>query len=235
MRKTLLKAHAWILGCLLFSPLALAGQAPTYDRVNLSASVGRAVENDTLVVILYAQEENRRADRAADEVNRRIASALKRAKATPGILVQTLDYSTSPIYQKGGSYSGSRIDGWRVRQSLRLESRDAAILSELTGELQEQLAISNIGYSVSPKKRQATEDALIGEAISGFRERARLISREMGQKDYRLVQMNINTSHPSPRPQQLRAMAMSAEMSAPAMEAGTQRIEVQINGTIELK
>ena len=114
MRKTLLTAHAWILGCLLFPPLALAGQAPTYDRINLSASVGRAVENDTLVVVLYAQEEYRRADRAADEVNRRIGNALGRAKGTPGILAQTLDYNTSPIYQKGGSYNGNRIDGWRV-------------------------------------------------------------------------------------------------------------------------
>ena len=63
-----------------------------------------------------------------------------------------------------------------------------------------------------------------------------MISTELGaQPGYRLVEMNINTTGHTPRPPQVRAMAMETQSAAPVLEAGTQRVEVRINGTIELK
>ena len=63
-----------------------------------------------------------------------------------------------------------------------------------------------------------------------------LIATEMGHNGYRVVQMNVNSSHRQPRPMQMRAMAMEAADAAPppAIAAGSQRVEVSVNGTIEL-
>lgn len=210
---------------------ASAAEAPlTYDRINLSVSAGESVENDILKAELFAQQEGNDAARLAREVNRDISRAVEQAKGVTGVKVQTLDYSTSPIYRK------QSITGWRVRQSIRLESRDAASLSKLIGSLQEHLGISNITYALSPEGRKTIEDKLIARAISRFKQRAELISNEMEQSGYRLVQMNINSDRITPRPVQMRAMTMEfGGAPSPTLEAGSQRVVVNINGTIELK
>ncbi len=200
---------------------ALAETPLTYDRINLSVSAGESVENDILKAVLFAQQEGNDAARLAREVNRDISRAVKQAKGVAGVKVQTLEYSTSPIYRN---------------QSIRLESRDAASLSKLIGSLQEHLGVSNISYALSPEGRKTIEDKLIARAISRFKQRAALISNEMEQSGYRLVQMNINGSGISPRPVQMRAMAMALKGApSPTLEAGSQRVVVNINGTIELK
>ncbi|VAX06665.1 hypothetical protein MNBD_GAMMA26-427 [hydrothermal vent metagenome] len=215
-----------------FGTPLFAGDAPlTYDRINLSANASDEVENDTLVVQLYAQEEGRNAAHLAKQVNQDVAWAVKRAKGQPGIKVQTLDYRTSPTYRK------QERSGWRVRQSLRLESQDAVGLSQLLGELQQRLAVGNISYKVSPDRRKEAEAQLISRAIGAFKERARLIADELGQPAYRLVRMDVNTSGRGMQPRMMRAEAMYMEgkMQAPSLEAGTQMVQVTVNGTIELK
>jgi predicted secreted protein len=204
----------------------------TYDRINLGVSAGREVENDTLVAVLYAQEEGNSAAQLADQVNRRIESAVKKAKQTPGIKVQTLDYSTNPVYRK------QVLTGWRVRRSIRLESRDSAVLGELIGALQERLSVSNISYTVSPERRKQVEETLISEAITAFTKRAKRVSGELNRPGYRLVEMRINSAGPPIRPRMMRTMAaegVSFSAAPPVIEAGTQRLEISINGTIELK
>ena len=210
---------------------ASAAEAPlTYDRINLSVSAGEAVENDILKAVLFAQQEGNDTARLAREVNRNISRAVEQAKGVTGVKVQTLDYRTTPIYRK------QSLTGWRVRQSIRLESQDATILSKLIGNLQENLGISNITYTLSPEGRKAIEDKLIARAISRFKQRAELISSEMGRNGYRLVQMNINGAGITPRPVQMRAMTMEMRGAPPpTLEAGSQRVEIHINGTIELK
>lgn len=208
-----------------------ADQPLTYDRINLTVSAGQEVENDTLVSILYAEAEGNNPSRLSDDINRTIGNAVEQAKRNPKIRVQTLEYSTTPVYRK------QALSGWRVRQSIRLESLDGAALSELIGELQSSLAVGSIAYTISPEQLKTTEDELIGKAIAAFSTRAQMVAAEMGRKGYRLVQMNVNTGGHAPSPMQVRgvAMAMREDAAPPTLEAGSRRIEVDINATIELK
>ena len=216
---------------LLLSPLTTwADDRPlTYDRINLSVSAGQEVDNDTLVSVLYAQEEGNDPSLLSQEVNRTVTAAVDKAKRNPAIKVQTLDYNTHPIYRN------QALSGWRVRQSIRLESRNAAELSQLIGDLQKQLGVSSISYAISPERKQESEETLIAQAIASFRKRAQMIAQQMGRNGYRLVNMNVNTSDIAPRTRPVRAMAMQAEAAPPTLEAGSRRVEVNINGTIELK
>ena len=214
----------------LLATAVSADQPLTYDRITLSVSAGREVDNDTLVGVLYAQQEGTNPSRLASEVNRAVGLAVERAKQIPQIKVQTLDYSTTPVYRK------QTLSGWQVRQSLRLESREGAALSALIGELQAALAVSSITYTISPERMQGTEDELIAAAISQFSSRAQLIAKEMGRSGYRLVQMNINTPGQAPAPIRARGMVMAMQEDAapPSLEAGSRRVEVEIHATIEL-
>jgi predicted secreted protein len=226
MIKSLLTA----LPLALFLLSATAGDAPvTYERINLSVSAEQQVDNDTLVAVMSAQQEGNDPSRLAREVNQRIQQAVDQAKQDPAIRVQTLDYQTAPIYRN------QALAGWRVRQSIRLESQESAALSKLIGELQQELGVDNITYTISPQRRKESEDRLITQAIARFKQRAEMISTQIGHPGYRLVEMNVNTHGHTPRPMQVRAMSMEAQAAAPTLEAGSQRVEVKINGIIELK
>ncbi|MCU7808697.1 MAG: SIMPL domain-containing protein, partial [Candidatus Thiodiazotropha sp. (ex Semelilucina semeliformis)] len=126
--------HFLPLICLLISSMSFAEEQPVrYDQINLSAQASMEVDNDTLIAVLYAQKEGSDPSALTNLVNQEIASALDKAKATEGIKVQTLGYRTSPIYQQ------KRQTGWRVKQSIRLESRQSERLSQLFFRLQSSL------------------------------------------------------------------------------------------------
>jgi predicted secreted protein len=216
-----------------FAPWAAAKDAQqSYDQINLSASASSEVDNDILTATLYYQKEGSDTAALSDEVNKNIAAAVKQAKQATGVKVQTLAYRSDPVYRQ------EKLWGWRVRQSIRLESNDVASLGALIGRLQANLALESIGYAISPEKQKAAEEKLIVEALDAFQKRAELVTRQLGRSKYRLVQVNVNTSDAPVRPVMMRAsgmMAMEAASAPPALEAGTRSVQVTVNGTIELQ
>ncbi len=218
------------IGMLMVSLVAYSHDStPTYDRINLSVSAQQEADNDSLVAVLYAQEEGKNATRLAKQVNRDISAAVTKAKQTDGIKVQTLDYTTSPVYIK------NHLNSWRVRQSIRLESKNPASLSELIDNLQKELKVSGINYTLSPESRLLIEESLIAEAIGRFNSRAQLIQTQMSRQNHKLVQMDINSSAHSPQPRLRMARMEKSSAPTPHLEAGTQTVTVTIRGTIELQ
>ena len=216
----------------LFSSQTLAGSEPLqYNRVNLNESAQVEVDNDLLVVVMFAQAEGKDAAAPADEVNRRMDWAVNMAKSHPEVKVQTLGYQTSPVYNK------STIRGWRVTQSLRLESRDSRLLGDLVGKLQEQLQVQSITYEVSDEQRREQLDGLTAQALARFQDRAAHVAKTLGRSGYRIVRININDGRHSPMPM-ARGVMMEASadlaVAPPRLEAGTQELSVSINGEIEL-
>lgn len=222
-----------VLGVILSGTAYAHEPAVTYDRINLSVSAQEKVDNDTVIAELFSEREGPQADKIAAEVNDNVVWALYLSKATPGVSVQTAGYYSQPIYQK------RVVVGWRVRQSIRLESTDAAVLSKLIGELQAKLAVASIVYTISPELRAERENALIVEALKSFNQRAKLVTGELGRKDYRVVHIDVVTSGVTPRPMRTQRMAMSMEAAGdaapPAIESGVQTMQVGVNGVIELK
>lgn len=222
------KLPVTLILCLFMLPAFGDGPVPTYDRISLSVAAGEEVANDRVEATLFLQQEGNDPAQLAQRINRLINQALEIARDYPAVEARTLDYSTHPVYRN------SSIVAWRVRQSISLKSGDTTAISRLIGKLQQTLSVGGIGYSISPQRRQQVEAELTARAIARFKARAELIRREMGYAGYRLVSMTIgapgNQPHP---PYPMRAMSLKAE-AAPTLEAGSQRIEVQISGTVEL-
>lgn len=231
MKRLSLATLALGLAACLPAAAAPHERPPEYNRASFSVTATAEVENDTLVAVLAVQRDGSNTRRLAADVNQAMTWALGKAKEVPAIKAQTLDYQTSPLYQKG------IITGWRVSQSLRLESKDASAMSELIGALQEQLNLQSVGYEVSRERRREVEEKLVTEGIAGFQARARLVADGMKRQGYRLVQMDVGTNG-MPVPVLRRAMPMAvAEAQAappPAFEAGTQTLSVTVSGTVEL-
>ena len=203
----------------------------TYDRINFQVSAMGEVENDTLVVVMYSERSGQTPSALADEVNRNISWAVDRAKKISAIKVQTLNYRQDPLYKN------QTISGWKVRQSIRLETTEVAALSELVGELQGRLAVASLRYTVSMMRHRKVEQGLIAEALKQFRVRGEQIAVELGRTGYRIVNMDVGTRGRSPTPDRMRATTMMADSSGrapPAIEPGVQTVSVQVSGTIEL-
>jgi predicted secreted protein len=225
-------AFAFFSTAIFLMPAAAHETAPVYDRINFQVSASKEVENDTLVVVMYHERAGQQPTAMADDVNKTIAWAVELAKTNPAVKVQTLNYQQQPLYKN------QTVTGWKVRQSIRLESTDAAALSTLIGELQQRLSIASMHYTVSPDVRRDVEDLLIARALQRFKHRGKLIADELGRPDYRLVSVDINTAGASPMPVRMRAVSAMAESSSvapPTLEAGVQSITVQISGSIELE
>jgi predicted secreted protein len=214
---------------------AADGTPPAYDRITLSVTAEQRVANDTLVADMYSEREGDRAADVANEVNENVSWALGEANAVEGLSVQTTGYHSQPVYRD------RTVIGWRVRQSIRLESKDTAGLSELIGRLQSRLAMSSIGYRISPDRRAAAEDELIKRALASFDTRARLIAGQLGRPGFRIVRLDVVTSDSPVRPMAMQRMAAAMEsgpaggVAPPALESGEQNVQVRVNGTIELK
>lgn len=225
--------RGWWLACTLLVareiPSAAAAEL-TYDRVRFSVSAAREVPSDVVVATLYVQVEGRDQRALADEVNRTMRWAMDRAKREDTVTAETLNYTTTPVYQN------QRITAWRARQSLELTGRDPGALTVLVGDLQERLAVGAIAYELSREVRDEIEQALIDEALARVSARAARIAEVLGRPGYRIVELRIGDQGYRPPMPLYRAEArmQSAAAAPPVVEAGDQSLTVSIDAAVEL-
>ena len=223
--------RALFLAALLWPLAALAqAQESLFNLVTLGAQAEREIPNDLIVATLAAESEGADPAKLADGVNRAMQRSLGTATAVKAVRAQTAAYQTFPVYDKG------RIARWRVRQELRLESPDFAATTDLIGKLQADLIVVGLVQTVSGDSRRKAENALIGDALAMFEERARVVRDAMKAKGYRIKELQVSPAGVPPRPMALQARALPAEsMAAPAIEPGSTRILITVSGTIQLQ
>jgi len=226
-------------GTALVAGMVMAGAAGTaaadgedpLRRVSFAVESGQDVANDWLRASLAVTDEDPDPAALADRINETMEWALARAKREKRVKVQSGGYATHPVYED------RRIRRWRASQQLWVEGADFDAATALLGELQSRLQLQSLDFSVSPEQRRKVEDALIEEALGAFKARAELVRRNLGAAGYEIVQLGISTpgGAPPPRPMMMRAMAESKSAAPPAVEAGTSRVAVGVNATIELE
>ena len=217
---------------LLLSAPTLSAEQPQYNRVSLNESAETEVDNDLMVAVLFAQAEGRDAVTPADQVNREIDWALGTAKGVPAVKVQTLGYQTQAVYDKNS------VRGWRVMQSLRLESTDGRALGDLVATLQSRLQVMSIAYELSDSQRRSRLDELTATALDRFQARAEHVAKTLKRSGFRLARLNIDDSGDRPMPlargMTMAAAPMEASVAPVRLEAGTRKIAVTVSGEIEL-
>lgn len=226
----LIQLSVFLLSLLLSGHVLADDSVKNYNQISFDVSVSKDVENDVMVASLYAQEEGSDAQALSRRVNKSVNRAIAMLEKHDSIQVATQNYITSPVYSK------QKLVGWRVQQSIRLRSKDMALMSELIGKLQKELRLSGIAFSVSREKIAEVSKSLIDEALATFRQRAGQIASGLKTDGYRIVSMRISgPDAPVVRLQQnMRVMAAQADV-APAVKAGENTLTVRVSGTIELE
>lgn len=218
--------------------LAFAGQSLAeplnYNQVSLRAEVQESVNNDTLTVVLFTEEQDTDPAKLANRITATLNKGLETARQNKSIKVSSGSRSSQPVYDE----KRQNIVAWRERGEIRLEGTDFAQVSTVTGDLLGDLNLDSMSFSLSPSSRTATEDSLIKEAIEAFRQRADIATQGLGGNGYKIVQLNLNTQFMSPRPYMRAnsmAMAADAKMATPAVEGGEADVTVNADGVIEVQ
>ncbi|GIX10228.1 SIMPL domain-containing protein [Elioraea sp.] len=206
--------------------LALATPLRAQETLlRLAESAERTVRADELHATLRATASGNSAAAVQQEVNRRMAAALERARAVPGVTVAT------------GAYwswrSGERGQTWTAAQELRLTATAAApALLELVGALQGQgMTIGELAYQVSRPLARETREAVTEEALAGLRARAERLAAALGMSFAGFREVRVDAPHRAPPPMPRAMMASRAEASAPPPSA--EPAEVPIAATVE--
>lgn len=214
-----------LLTLLLAAP---AFAAPTL--IELSAEASRPAVNDLLRATVSAEASGATPGDLAKQVNNLIANALKTTKAYPSVKTQSGGSNTYPIYAKGG-----KIESWRMRSELSLESGDVAALSELLGKLQTSLQVSNLQLQPSPETRKKVENEAMLDALAAFKSRAKVLADALGQP-YHIKQLSVNSTGMIVQPMfRGAAKAMLSDAAPMPVEAGESQISATISGQIELE
>lgn len=212
--------------------LCLAGAAAQAGTlVDLAADASRPAANDMVRASVYSEASGKNPAELAQRVNADIAEALKVIRAKSGISVKSGQQATYPLYSQG-----QKIDGWRMRSEVLLESKDQASVSELLGKLQQmRLAVGHVGLLPSPETRRKVEDEATRDAIQAFKSRAAVIAEQLG-KTWKIKTMHIQQGGGMPMPMMHAARgAMLAADAAPApLEAGESLVTTNVSGQIEL-
>ena len=210
--------------------LCLAGGAPAGTTVDLTADASRPAANDLVRATVFAEARGSNPAELARRINQEIADALKTIKAKPGIAVKSGRQSTFPVYAQN-----QKIESWRLHSELVLESRDAAAVSELLGQLQQTgLVVGSVSQLPAPETRSKVEEEATREEIAAFRQRAAMVAAVFG-KPYTIRHLNIQQGGHVPPPI-LRASraSMAAEAAPLPLEAGESLVTTTVSGQIEV-
>lgn len=204
-----------------------AAKLPTVD---LSAEASRPAANDQIHAVLSAEASGVALGDLARQVNALIAEAVKVSRSYPAIKVQSGNTSTYPAYSKSG-----KIESWRMRSELSLESGDTAAMSELLGKLQTSLGVSRLVVQPSPETRKKAENEAMLDALTAFKARAKVVADALG-KSYQLKHLSVNTGGRIAEPMfRMAAKSAMSEAAPMPIEAGESQVTANISGQVELE
>jgi predicted secreted protein len=223
--------HLLVLPLVFFSLAApLNAQDINYNQISLTAAASQEVANDVMNARLIVQENGAKPSQLSQRVNTRMTKILAIVERSADIKAQTTNYNTQPRYKNG------KITGWQVTQSLNLNSENIDQLTTLLAKLNELAHIQSMTFSVSDSLREQTKQTLTKAAIKQFRDKAQVITEQFDKTTYQLVHASVDTNSNdyTPKHMMMERMAVADAVSAPAVSAGTNKITVTVNGSIEL-
>ena len=212
---------------------AMAADELHYNQISLRAEASQEVARDKMIVTLYTESQNTDPAKLAADITTTVNQALGQAREVKAVTLRQGSRNSYPIYDN----KTQKITGWRERAELRLESADFPALSKLTGELLNTLKMGGMDFAIADATRKASEDALLKDAVAAFKARAQLATDALGGKGSKIVNLNFNTNG-YPQPYERGAMMMKGALMdsapTPEVEAGTSKVSMSADGTIEV-
>lgn len=228
-----------LLASTALAPSALADdglQLPPQGHtvLNFAATESVSLPQDTLTAALRIEARSADPRKVQADINTAMEKALAVAKKVAGVKVTTGGYQ---VYEQRLERN---LRLWQGQQGLQLESKNAAAVLELAGQLQASGFVMNgLSYSLSPEKAASVRDELLVKALGSLKAKAALVARTLGKSGYELVDVNLGGDAPvMPMYRAVRAEMVMADAAAsppPAAEPGETEVAVSVSARALLK
>ena len=210
-----------------------------HNVLSFQSSASTEVAQDQMRITLATTLEGSAAQEVQERLRKAIEAALAQAKpqaAAEKMEVSTGSFRINPRYSKD-----SRITGWQGYAEIMLEGTDFARITGTAAAIK-SLSMNGISFGLSPKTQREAEAKAQGDAINTFKNRAQQLSSAFGFRTYSIREVNINGNEYGGM-QPVAAARMKVMMASPMMEAdsaipaepGKTRVEVSVNGSIQMK
>lgn len=218
-----------------------AAQATTASAIqnstfHFSTQVSRTVEKDLMKAVVYSRKTGKNLSTLKKQVAESLNNVLEKAKQA-----KTIDIEAEGINNYVNYNNKGKVDGWVAQGNLTLQSKDFDAIAKVLEALGDDIAISDINFSVSPEKMVSLEDEMTIEAIKQFQHKAEVVQKSLNAKGYQVLDVNLDTpngeyySSPQPRMYVARmAMSANAEAETLPLEAGKAKISARANGTVKI-
>ena len=232
---------ALMLGAALAPAPALAQSTPaitqaiTGTRLDVSATGEVTQVPDIAIINAGVVTRASSASSALQQAANRMDKVLAALKAA-GIAdrdIQTSNISLNPEYSYDNNVQ--RLTGYSASNQLTVRFRDIANAGKILDVLVAQGANQINGPNLTIDHPEAALDQARSRAVANGRARAELYARAMGLRVVRIVSVSESGgSYPVPPPMPMMAMAR-AERADTKIEAGEQKLQVNLAMTFELQ
>lgn len=210
-------------------PAPKAAKAPV---LNLDAQAYIEVEQDTVIITLQATRQSSEQEVVTKDLSQTVSAVLTDAKKQDKVKVSSGNYYVRPQYDQAG-----KVTGWEGQSQLLFESTDMAAASELAAKYQDKMPVSNVGFTVSKKARFQAEQALMGDVVQIFNQRAQTMADALGYRHFEIKEIQLGSSggvYRSPKSYNERGVMMAAVADSIPIDSGTEDITLSLNGAIYL-
>lgn len=231
----------------LFLPIILSSVATSAENVEIDAgkasvfrfstTVHRTVEKDLMHATVYSRKTGKTLPELKKTVSTNLNQVIEKAKQFPEIEVEAEGIRNYVNYNNKG-----QIDGWTTEGQVYLQSKDFDAVAKILEELDGELAIGSVSFSVSPEKNAALEDEMTLEIIKQFQHKAEVIKKGLNARNYILADVQLNTpggqqSHEiRPMMQMEKTVFASSESRADIpLEAGKATISATASGAVKFE
>ena len=139
-------------------------------------------------VSLYSRKLGKSLNSLKNEVSANLNKVLDVAKQYPDIEVQADGILNRVNYNDKG-----KVEGWVAEGYINLKSKNFTSIEKVLENLGNDVAINNIGFSVSPETMKALEDEMTLAVIKQFQHKAEVVQKGLNAKSYQLVDVQLNT------------------------------------------
>lgn len=216
--------------------LAEEGQNSNESVFHFSTQVSRTVEKDLIQAEVYSRKSGKNLADLKKTVSVNLNKVLAQAKQYPNVEVLAEGISNYADYDNKG-----KVNGWVAEGRISLKSKDFDTVAKILENLDDQIAINHVDFSVSPEKMASLEDEMTLEIIKQFQHKAEVIQTGLKAKKYILSDIRLNTPNgevnqnaPMPRMYAVSAKMASADSQPESipMEAGKATISATASGKV---
>ncbi len=221
---------------------------PSDPTLALSASASETVAQDTVTLTLTRELRGENQVELSRGVNEAMNKVRDKAKADKALEVRTGSYQVwferdndRPVQPKAAKEGDAKDDNtgheaggiWVARGQLLITSKDMEKASQFAAEVDQDMALDGIRFSLSRQAREVIEKRLLAATTNAFKTRAREVVAALEFGNYRIKSLRLGDVG-QPESYQPRMMAMSAGKAGPAIEAGKETVTLSMEGEIFL-